>query len=139
MATPTIFLLVEGKLMPLTETPFENEPLLQKALAEFPQVLAGPATAGEGGQLLLIDREVGVPGGSGGLSLDHLFVDRDGVPVLVEVKRSSDTRVRREVVAQMLDYAANGSKYWPVERLTALLEQQQRTRRGGASPGGVCR
>jgi hypothetical protein len=30
------------------------------------------------------------------------------VPTLLEVKRSSDTRIRREVVGQMLDYAANG-------------------------------
>jgi hypothetical protein len=50
-------------------------------------------------------------------SLDHLFLDREGVPVLVEVKRATDTRARREVVAQMLDYAANGVAYWPVEHL----------------------
>src|SRR3954454_8385238 len=104
MTRSTIFLLVDEVLKPLVETPFENEPLLQKALAQFPEVLAGPATAGQGGRLLLIDREVSVPGGAAGLSLDHLFVDGDGIPVLVEVKRSSDTRIRREVVAQMLDY-----------------------------------
>ncbi len=34
------------------------------------------------------------------------MVDQNGVPVLVEVKRSSDTRIRREVIAQMLDYAS---------------------------------
>src|SRR5690606_11228790 len=38
---------------------------------------------------------------------------------LVEVKRSTDTRLRREVVGQMLDYAANALVYWPVERLKA--------------------
>jgi len=40
-------------------------------------------------------------------SLDHLFLDEAGVPTLVEVKRSSDTRARREMVAQMLDYFNN--------------------------------
>ena len=39
------------------------------------------------------------------------------MPTLVEVKRSSDTRIRREVVGQMLDYAANGVVYWPIEKL----------------------
>jgi hypothetical protein len=29
----------------------------------------------------------------------------------LEVKRSSDTRIRREVVGQMLDYAANGASF----------------------------
>ena len=42
--------------------------------------------------------------------VDRLFLDQDGVPTLVEVKRSSDTRIRREVVGQLLEYAANATK-----------------------------
>lgn len=41
----------------------------------------------------------------------------------MEVKRSSDTRIRREVVGQMLDYAANAVKYWPVANLQESLEK----------------
>jgi hypothetical protein len=40
-----------------------------------------------------VTREAGVPDGddaSDRWSLDHLFLDQDGVPTLVEVKRSSD-------------------------------------------------
>lgn len=37
--------------------------------------------------------------------MDHLFVDQDAIPTLVEVKRSSDTRIRREVVGQLLEYS----------------------------------
>lgn len=62
---------------------------------------------------LLVSREWGVPreeGGGGHWSLDHLFLDQEGVPTLVEVKRSSDTRLRREVVGQMLDYAREWSR-----------------------------
>jgi len=51
-----------------------------------------------------------------------LFLDQEAVPTLVEVKRSDDTRIRREVVGQMLDYAANGVVYWPAERLRADFE-----------------
>jgi hypothetical protein len=47
------------------------------------------------------------------------------VPTLVEVKRSSDTRIRREVVGQMLDYAANAVVYWPLERLRATFEASE--------------
>jgi hypothetical protein len=53
-----------------------------------------------------------------------LFLDQDGIHTLVEVKRASDTRGRREVVAQMLDYAANGVAYWPVETVRASFEQR---------------
>jgi hypothetical protein len=79
----------------------------------------------------LIAREYGVPGEEQGRdlwSLDHLFLDQDGVPTLIEVKRSTDHRIRREVIGQMLDYAANGVAYWPVEkiqaRFDALCEEQ---------------
>jgi hypothetical protein len=64
----------------------------------------------------------GEEGGAGRWALDHLFLDQDGVPTLVEVKRGADTRARREVVGQMLDYAANAVVYWPVEALRARFE-----------------
>jgi hypothetical protein len=91
----------------------------------------------------LIDRESAVPDteeGPGRWSVDHLFLDQDCVPTLVEVKRSSDTRIRREVVGQLIDYAANAVVYWPVETLSELLERGPRaTRRSSRSPArGSC-
>ncbi|MFI0718271.1 hypothetical protein [Streptomyces sp. NPDC021224] len=43
--------------------------------------------------------------------MDHLFVDADAVPTLVKVNRAADTRIRREVVGQMLDYAVELAHY----------------------------
>lgn len=66
-----------------------------------------------------------VPGeedGAAKWSLDHLFLDQDAIPTLVEVKRSSDAGIRRKVVGQMLDYAANAVAYWPVEEIKAKFE-----------------
>jgi hypothetical protein len=51
-----------------------------------------------------------------------VFLDQDAVPTLVEVKRSSDARIRREVVGQMLDYAANGVRYRGEGTLRQLFE-----------------
>ena len=61
--------------------------------------------------------------GGGRWSIDHLFLEQDAIPTLVEVKRSSDTRIRREVVGQMLDYAANGVRYWADGALRQLFER----------------
>jgi hypothetical protein len=126
-----IFLRAGDDLVVMAETPYEKEAILQQALAEHPDVIAGPTTAGgDAAQLMLVRREVGVPGTADGpnvWSLDHLFIDGEGVPVIVEVKRSSDTRIRREVVGQMLDYAANGSKYWPVTTLRQLASDTAAT------------
>jgi hypothetical protein len=80
---------------------------------------------------------MGIPsadGGSNTFSLDHLFVDRDGVPVLVEVKRSTDTRIRREVVGQMLDYVANAAAYWQVSDPRRALDATARNATGSDGP-----
>lgn len=128
MSAEGIFLIGDsGDLVVLEPSPYDTEAILQEALASHPEVLAGSTTSGQGaGRLLLIKREAGVPTAEGGpqtFSLDHLFVDSQAVPVIVEVKRSTDTRIRREVVGQMLDYAANGQRYWSV---AALAEQAAR-------------
>lgn len=129
MSDSGIFLIQDGKPVVLKQRPFDSEDLLQEALASYPEVLAGGTTASadQPRRLLLVRREMGVPKAESLVewwSLDHLFIDDQGVPVVVEVKRSSDTRIRREVVGQMLDYAANGVKYWPVEKLRGHVEQR---------------
>lgn len=111
----------DGKLVEMSARAYDSEALLQQLLAQYPNLLAGaqvdPASPR---RWLLVSREVGVPSEENGVnrwSIDHLFLDQDGVPTLVEVKRSSDTRIRREVVGQLLDYAANAIVYWPVEEI----------------------
>jgi hypothetical protein len=116
----------ESKLIAMEESPYDSETLLQKLLADHPDLLAGDQiNAEEPRRWLLVTREMAVPGeqdGAGRWSLDHMFLDQDANPTLVEVKRSTDTRIRREVVGQMLDYAANAVAYWPVEEVRARFE-----------------
>lgn len=127
-----IFLINEGEtLVPLTQKAYESEDLLQALLEKYPSLLAGDQVNPKAPRRwLLVKREAGVPGGADGggrWSLDHLYLDQDGVPTLVEVKRSTDTRILREVVGQMLDYAANGVKYWPIESLRSHFESTCQT------------
>lgn len=103
------------------------ESLLQELLANYPDLLVGNQVDPQSPRRWLhVSREAGIPGeegGSGRWSLDHLFLDQDGIPTLVEVKRSTDTRIRREVVGQMLDYAANSIVYWPADSIRAQFER----------------
>lgn len=106
----------DGTLTRMVPEPYKSEDDLQHLIAQYPGLLG----VSDASDLLLIKREQAVPDSeeSGGRwSIDHLFVDRNSVPVLVETKRASDTRIRREIVGQMLDYAANAAKYWPIETL----------------------
>jgi hypothetical protein len=122
-----IFLIQDdGQLIEMSEQKYDSEELLQELLAKYPNLLAGDQMdTTSPRRWLLISRELGVPSeeeGGGRWSLDHLFLDQDGIPTLVEVKRSNDTRLRREVVGQMLDYAANAIAYWPVETIRTKFE-----------------
>lgn len=115
----------EGQVIPMESKPFENEDVMQDFLARCPELLPGEqVNANDPREWLLVAREFGIPieeGGTDNFSLDHLLLDQDGVPTLIEVKRATDTRVRREVVAQMLDYAANATTYISVESMRSKM------------------
>jgi hypothetical protein len=123
MSNGKIFLVGDGPqdLRVMTEAAYVKESELQRLLAQYADLLPGDQIDPEDPRRwLFIGREVGIPAAAGEgdwWSLDHLFIDHDGIPTFVECKRASDSRTRREVVAQMLDYAANGTEYWAVDRL----------------------
>lgn len=127
MRDPIFLRHADGSLVRMERTPYDSEDLLQTLLADYPDLLAGDRLEpGEPRRWLLVSREAGVPAEKGGgtrWSLDHLFLDQDAIPTLVEVKRSSDTRIRREVVGQMLDYAAHAAEHWSMERIRTLFER----------------
>lgn len=105
----------QGELTAMRPSEPRNEDFMQALVARHPELISD----GDG-RLLLIRREQPIhdsADGGGRWSLDHLFVTRSGIPVLVELKRAVDTRLRREVVGQMLDYAANGTAYWQAGRI----------------------
>jgi hypothetical protein len=124
-----IYLKHGDMYVPMTETPYDSEDVLQALIAQHSEILADKNAGQE--RLLLVRREAGVNeevDAGGRWSLDHLYVDSDGIPTLVEVKRSSDTRGRREVVAQMLDYAANAKTSFSPERMAAWLQDEAEAR-----------
>ncbi|MDQ3830656.1 MAG: hypothetical protein M3361_15405 [Candidatus Tectomicrobia bacterium] len=128
----------DGQLMAMREQAYDSEAVLQDLLARNPRLLVGEQIdPAQPRRWLLITREADLPseeGGSGRWAVDHLFLDQAAVPTLVEVKRSRDPRLRREVVGQMLDYAANAVIYWPIETLQAQFERQ--CQRRGVDPDG---
>jgi len=113
-----IFLQRGGELVDMQPAGFVTEDVLQALLEEHAVLLAGDQIVGSGvpRRFLLVRREAVIPdapGATGRWSVDHLFIDQDAVPTLVEVKRSENTQIRREIVGQMLDYAANAVVHWP--------------------------
>lgn len=115
----------ERELVALDSAGYASEADFQELLADSPELIA--SALGDDAWLLL-SRELPISARTdeaGTWSLDHLFVSSDGRPVLVEVKRSSDARLRREVVGQMLDYASSFASEWTADALRAHRSSRQ--------------
>ena len=52
----------------------------------------------------------------GGFSLDHLYVDQRAILTLVETKLFQNPESRREVIGQVIEYAANAADLWGTGR-----------------------
>lgn len=132
MATGIFAIQEDGQLIEMTEAPYPSEDVFQALLEDHPSLLAGDQIDSVSPRRwLLVQREMGVPDvedGYGRWLVDHLFLDQDAVPTLVEVKQSSDTRIRREVVGQMLDYAANAVSYLSADQIRDRYEATCRRR-----------
>ena len=116
----------EDQLVEMAETPYDSEALLQELLESHPNILAVDRKDRVVlKRWLLVRRNVTNTTEetvSERWSLNHLFLDQQAIPTLVEVKSSNDSTIRRAAIGQMLDYAANASVYWPVESILTQFE-----------------
>ncbi len=109
-----------GGLEPVVEERFETEDLLQELIGQHPELLAGDQMRPEDPlRWILIRREMSIEG----WAVDHLLIDQDARPTLVEVKRSSNREIRRNIVGQMLDYAATAAVVWSEHDMRRIFEE----------------
>lgn len=87
------------------------EDALQTILQKYPQVIPGKQidpVSEDPPRFVLLHREMPV----GSWSLDHLYVDQKGILTLVETKLIQNPESRREVIGQIVEYAANALEFW---------------------------
>lgn len=118
----------QGKLEPLGEADFSSEDDLQVLLAEHPELIDGERIRPDDPRRwILIKREKGIaktPDAGDHWALDLLLIDQDGIPTLVEVKRGSNSEIRRKVVGQMLEYAAHATVSWSAGNIRRDFEER---------------
>ncbi|MFB8796407.1 MAG: hypothetical protein U7126_19810 [Microcoleus sp.] len=122
----------DDRLVEMMEQPYDSEDQLQDLLVTYPNLIAGDqidrATARK---WLLISREATVANDEETAvqwSLDHLFLDQNAIPTLVDVRRTPNAALRQKVLGQSIDYAANAVVYWPIDSIIALFEANCRDR-----------
>jgi len=87
------------------------EDALQTFFEKYPQIIPGKQIdpiSDDPPYFVLLRREMPV----GGWSLDHLFVDQHSILTLVETKLFQNPESRREVIGQIIEYAANAIEAW---------------------------
>jgi hypothetical protein len=125
-----IFLIeAGGGLVEMHADDYELERGFQELLAEYPDLLPGDQIDKDlPRKWVLVAREQLVRVQGDPLSplwrVDHVFVDQEGIPTLVEVKRGKNPELRREVIGQMLDYAANANSYWSADVLETSFQSR---------------
>lgn len=118
----------DGSTEEMSNVHCENEDLeLQRILEVNPDLVPGDQiNPSDPRRWLVVKREMPVPDPTTGAdrwSIDLFFVDQDAMPTFIECKRYKDTRAKREVVGQMLEYAANGHYYWSKDEMQNYAEQ----------------
>lgn len=111
-----IFLLKGNEIVPLPSKTMRAglfgkslEEALQQFIERFPKVIPSKQIdPDDPPRFVLLRREMPV----GGWSLDHLFVDQKGILTLVETKLFQNPESRREVIGQIIEYAANAYTFW---------------------------
>jgi len=130
-----IFLLDNETLLTIEETTYETEDKLQTYLEKHVDLLGAEQISSDAPpNFVLVKREMPISDtedSEGRWSLDHLFIDEEGVLTLVEVKRSTDFRIRREVIGQLLEYAANADAYLSVSKIKKHGDEYWRQNAGG--------
>lgn len=116
----------EDHLVEMMEQSYDSEERLQELIEKYPNLLAGDQIdRATPRRWLGITREVTSTldeENDNSWSLDHLFVDQDGIPTLVAVQEEDSKRSRREMMGTMLEYAAQLPLHWPVEAVIAQFE-----------------
>jgi len=112
---------------PLTPVPFtetRSEEWLQDLLDRAPQLLPiRDVDERVDVPLTSLGREVATPAGP----IDNLFISRNGYLVVVETKLWRNPEARRQVVAQLIDYAAQ-LRRWRYADIDNVVREGARTR-----------
>lgn len=103
-----IFVRKDSGFVPLDETKYSQEDQFQEFLFLNPEVMGIVNDDGIMIKMVPIAREVPVPDDAGNnFYIDLLCLDEEGLVNIIEVKRCCDSRIRREVIGQIFDYASN--------------------------------
>jgi len=129
MRSDSVFYYSQGQIRPLPGRAFRTglfgktlEDALQGLIEREPNLVSGRQLApgsSDPPRFALLRREMPV----GDWSVDHLLVDQHGILTLIEAKLVENRESRRDVIGQVMEYAANVQQSWSDGRLRRLCSE----------------
>ncbi len=126
-----IFVLSKKEVEALPARPMRDglfgatlEDAFQKLLEDYPEIISGKKIRpgdDDPPRFVLLRREAPISR----WSLDHFLIDQFGVLTLVEFKLLQNLESRREVIGQIIEYAANASTAWRKWGRTAFFSTKR--------------
>lgn len=105
----------DDELVAIPEEDHKSEYDFQTLITKYPDIIPGDQIDRENHRRwLLVGREID--------NIDIFFLDQDGIPTIVEVKKSINNEIYRELAAQMLDYGSNLVFSQTVETIISHVE-----------------
>lgn len=116
-------------ITPLQSQPFSSESELDETIEQAPHLLsAALSTEDRELKFLFVEKQASIDDEQGDRtgrwSADLLFLDNEGIVTIVEDKLSRNPEIRRKVVGQAIEYAANIFGAWTIERVRNALDSQ---------------
>ncbi len=110
-----------GQTRVVPEQAFPSDDYLQREIERRPDLIPGEQVDPDvPRKWLVVTREAGSGEYLPGIdrwTMDHVLIDQDAVPTLVECHMSTDAETGRVTIGRLLDYAANIKSFWPDGRL----------------------
>lgn len=129
LRSDSVFYFSQGQIRPFPGRAFRTglfgttlEDALQGLIEREPNLLSGRQLepgSDDPPRFVLLRREMPV----GDWSVDHLLVDQRGILTLIEAKLVENRESRRDVIGQVMEYAANAQQSWSDGRLRRLCSE----------------
>lgn len=117
----------DNKITALLPRPFMSESELDDTIEQAPALLTSAlSTPDRELSFLFLEKQASIDDEQGDRagrwSADLLFLDNEGILTIVEDKLSSNHEIRRKVMGQAIEYAANISATWTPEHIRNSLD-----------------
>ncbi len=139
MGSSVFVIDAQGGLNPLDPVPFEKERQLDAYIETHPRLLATALSTDEVElRFVLLERQAAIDdsdaGKFGRWAADAIFLDQMGTLTIVEDKLSHNPEIRRKIVGQMIEYAANLLDTFTVDGVRERLAQSYKDVDAAHSP-----